>query len=38
MDFDLSATSEALRKRLQSFFDQQVLPRHRGWLEHTAQA
>src|SRR5580704_9281187 len=38
MDFELSATSEALRKRLQSFFDQQVLPRHRGWLEHTAQA
>ncbi len=34
MDFELSATSEALRKRLQSFFDREVLPRHRVWLEH----
>ena len=38
MDFELSATSEHWRgKRLQSFFDQEVLPRHRAWLEHTAQ-
>src|SRR5260370_6998724 len=36
MDFDLSERSEALRKRLQAFFDQQVLPRHRAWVEHTA--
>jgi hypothetical protein len=30
MDFDLSGRSEAWRKRLQAFFDQEVLPRHRG--------
>jgi acyl-CoA dehydrogenase len=36
MDFDLSGRSEALRKRLQAFFDQEVLPRHRAWVEHTA--
>ena len=36
MDFELSAHSEQWRKRLQSFFDQEVLPRHRAWLEHTA--
>jgi acyl-CoA dehydrogenase len=36
MDFDLSARSEQWRKRLQAFFDQEVLPRHRAWLEHTA--
>jgi len=36
MDFDLSARSEQWRQRLQSFFDQEVLPRHRAWIEHTA--
>jgi alkylation response protein AidB-like acyl-CoA dehydrogenase len=36
MDFDLSATSEAWRGRLQSFFDREVLPRHRDWVEQTA--
>ena len=36
MDFDLSEQSEAWRKRLQAFFDQEVLPRHRAWVEHTA--
>ena len=36
MDFDLSARSEQWRKRLQAFFDQEVLPRHRAWVEHTA--
>jgi acyl-CoA dehydrogenase len=36
MDFDLSARSEQWRTRLQAFFDQEVLPRHRGWIEHTA--
>jgi acyl-CoA dehydrogenase len=38
MDFDLSDRSEQLRQRLQSFFDQEVLPRHRGWVEHTARS
>jgi acyl-CoA dehydrogenase len=38
MDFELSAKSEAWRRRLQSFFDQEVLPRHRAWLEHTAKS
>jgi acyl-CoA dehydrogenase len=36
MDFELSARSEQWRQRLQSFFDQEVLPRHRAWLEHVA--
>src|ERR1700704_6063088 len=36
MDFELSEWSEQWRKRLQSFFDQEVLPRHRAWVEHTA--
>src|SRR5438128_7379676 len=36
MDFELSGRSEQWRKKLQAFFDQKVLPRHRGWLEHTA--
>ena len=38
MDFDLSATSEAWRGRLQSFFDREVLPRHRAWVEQTASS
>src|ERR1700741_5272576 len=37
MDFEPSARSEQWRKRLQSFFDSEVLPRHRAWLEHTAK-
>jgi acyl-CoA dehydrogenase len=36
MDFDLSARSEAWRKKLQTFFDQEILPRHRAWLEEVA--
>src|SRR5713226_6440672 len=36
MDFELSGRSEQWRKKLQAFFDQEVLPRHRAWLEHTA--
>ena len=36
MDFNLSAPSEHWRDRLQSFFDREVLPRHRAWLEHAA--
>jgi acyl-CoA dehydrogenase len=36
MDFDLSGRSEQWRQRLQAFFDQEVLPRHRAWIEHTA--
>ena len=37
MDFDLSGRSEAWREKLQSFFDQEVLPRHRAWLGHVAK-
>jgi acyl-CoA dehydrogenase len=36
MDFDLSERSEQWRRRLQAFFDSEVLPRHRAWVEHTA--
>jgi len=36
MDFNLSAQSEHWRDRLQSFFDREVLTRHRAWLEHAA--
>ena len=36
MDFELSARSEQWRGRLQAFFDQEVLPRHRAWLAHVA--
>jgi acyl-CoA dehydrogenase len=36
MDFNLSAKSEQWRDRLQSFFEREVLPRHRAWLEHAA--
>jgi acyl-CoA dehydrogenase len=36
MDFDLSERSEQWRKRLQAFFDQEVLSRHRAWVEHVA--
>jgi acyl-CoA dehydrogenase len=34
MDFELSARSEAWRRKLQAFFDKEVLPRHRAWLDH----
>jgi acyl-CoA dehydrogenase len=34
MDFELSARSEAWRQKLQAFFEAEVLPRHRTWLEH----
>src|SRR5438874_9695775 len=34
MDFDLSIRSEQWRKKLQAFFDKEVLPRHRAWAEH----
>ena len=36
MDFDLSPRSAQWRKALQAFFDAEVLPRHRAWLEHVA--
>jgi acyl-CoA dehydrogenase len=36
MDFDLSARSEQWREGLQAFFDKEVLPRHRAWVEHVA--
>ena len=36
MDFELSGRSEQWRNKLQAFFDAEVLPRHRAWLEHTA--
>ena len=36
MDFDLSSRSEAWRRKLQAFFDREVLPRHRAWLAHVA--
>ena len=36
MDFDLSARAEQWRRKLQAFFDKEVLPRHRAWLEHVA--
>jgi acyl-CoA dehydrogenase len=34
MDFDLSDRAEQWRERLQAFFDSEVLPRHRAWIEH----
>ena len=37
MDFDLSGRSEAWLEKLQAFFDQEVLPRHRAWLAHVAK-
>lgn len=37
MDFDLSARSEAWRRKLQAFFDREVLPRHRAYLHHVAR-
>jgi acyl-CoA dehydrogenase len=37
MDFELSARSEAWRRKLQAFFDKEVLPRHRAYLDHVVQ-
>ena len=37
MNFELSDRSEAWREKLQAFFDQEVLPRHRAWLGHIAK-
>lgn len=37
MDFELSEHAEQWRRRLQAFFDQEVLPRHRAWLDHVVQ-
>jgi acyl-CoA dehydrogenase len=37
MDFELSARSEAWRRKLQAFFDEEVLPRHRAYLDHVVQ-
>jgi acyl-CoA dehydrogenase len=34
MDFDLSPRSEQWRGKLQAFFEHEVLPRHRAWVEH----
>jgi len=36
MDFELSGRSEQWRNKLQAFFEAEVLPRHRAWLEHVA--
>jgi acyl-CoA dehydrogenase len=36
MEFDLSPKSEQWRKKLQAFFDSEVLPRHRAWVAHVA--
>src|SRR6266852_7214014 len=36
MDFDLSVRSDQWRRKLQAFFDAEVLPRHRAWVEHVA--
>jgi acyl-CoA dehydrogenase len=37
MDFGLSEKSDFWRRKLQSFFDAEVLPRHRDWLAHAAK-
>ena len=36
MDFDPSARSQQWRHKLQAFFDKEVLPLHRAWLDHVA--
>src|SRR6202012_1359548 len=36
MDFELSERAEAWRKKLLAFFDQEILPRHRAWLDEVA--
>jgi acyl-CoA dehydrogenase len=38
MDFELSERSERWRAKLQAFFDKEVLPRHRAFLEHAARS
>jgi acyl-CoA dehydrogenase len=38
MDFDLSTAAEQWRKKLQAFFDVEVLPRHRAWVAHVADS
>src|SRR6201993_1184756 len=38
MDFDLSPEAEQWRKKLQAFFDAEVLPRHRAWGAHVAES
>jgi acyl-CoA dehydrogenase len=37
MDFDLSERSKRWRDHLQLFFNAEVLPRHRQWLDHVRQ-
>ena len=37
MDFDLSPRARDWRDRLQGFFDREVLPRHRSWVEHVVR-
>ena len=37
MDFELSARSEHWRRKLQTFFDREVLPRNRAYLAHVAK-
>jgi acyl-CoA dehydrogenase len=34
MDFDLSQRSRQWRERLEAFFNAELLPRHRDWLDH----
>ena len=38
MDFEISPKSQQWRKKLQTFFDREVLPRHRAWVEHVADS
>src|ERR1043165_7293718 len=38
MDFDLSERSREWRDRLQTFFEREVLPRHRDWAHEVAMA
>jgi acyl-CoA dehydrogenase len=38
MDFDLSPEAEQWRNKLQAFFDAEVLPRHRAWVEHVTES
>src|SRR6201995_4122896 len=37
MDFELSARSEGWRRKLQAFFDKEVLPRNRAYLDRVAK-
>ena len=37
MDFEPSSRAEEWRMKLQAFFDREVLPRHRIWLDHVAR-